>query len=96
MKRKLLPLTMMLVAGLVTVIITFIRDCSIIYKLVSLLIVFLVFYIIGSVIVYVLNYFDKVNQPPEEELQDDVLEKDADGEIIGSAKDSENEAGSEG
>ncbi len=94
MKRKLLPLTLMLVAGLVTVIITFIRNCSIIYKLVSLLIVFVVFYFIGSVIVYVLNYFDKVNQPPEE-LQDDVLEKDADGEIIGSAKDSENEAGGE-
>ena len=96
MKRKLLPLTMMLVAGLVTVIITFIRNCSIIYKLVSLLIVFLIFYFIGSVIVYVLNYFDKVNQPPEDEMQDDVLEKDADGEIIGSAKDSDSEAGSEG
>jgi c-di-AMP phosphodiesterase-like protein len=94
MKRKLLPLTLMLVAGLVTVIITFIRNCSIIYKLVSLLIVFVVFYFIGSIIVYVLNYFDKVNRPAEE-LQDDVLEKDADGEIIGSAKDPESETGGE-
>ena len=61
MKRKLLPLTLMLIAGLVTVIITFIRGYSIIYKLVSLLIVFLIFYCIGSVIVYFLDHFDKVN-----------------------------------
>ncbi len=61
MKRKLLPLTLMLIAGLVTVIITFIRGYSIIYKLVSLLIVFLIFYFIGSVIVYFLDHFDKVN-----------------------------------
>ena len=80
-KRKLLPLAMMLFAGLVTVIITFIRGSSIIYKLVSLLIVFLIFYIIGSVIVYALDYFDKVNEKVEE-MEDDVVEKDADGEII--------------
>jgi hypothetical protein len=80
-KRKLLPLAMMLFAGLVTVIITFIRGCSIIYKLVSLLIVFLIFYIIGSVIVYALDHFDKVNEK-NAELEDDVVEIDADGEVI--------------
>ncbi len=72
---------MMLFAGLVTVIITFIRGCSIIYKLVSLLIVFLIFYIIGSVIVYALDHFDKVNEK-NAELEDDVVEIDADGEVI--------------
>ena len=51
----------MLIAGLVTVIITFIRGYSIIYKLVSLLAVFLIFYFVGSVIVYFLDHFDKVN-----------------------------------
>lgn len=72
---------MMLFAGLVTVIITFIRGYSIIYKLVSLLIVFLIFYIIGSVIVYALDHFDKVNEQTEE-LEDDVVEIDADGDVI--------------
>lgn len=81
-KRKLLPLAMMLFAGLVTVVITFIRGSSVIYKLVSLLMVFLIFYIIGSVIVYALDYFDKVNEQTDEEMEDDVFEKDADGEII--------------
>lgn len=61
MKRRLLPLTLMLIAGLVTVIITFIRGYSVIYKLVSLLAVFLIFYFVGSVIVYFLDHFDKVN-----------------------------------
>ena len=80
-KRKLLPLAMMLFAGLVTVIITFIRGSSIIYKLVSLLIVFLIFYIIGSIIVYALDNFDKANEQASQ-MEDDVIEKDADGEVI--------------
>ena len=80
-KRKLLPLAMMLFAGLVTVVITFIRGCSIIYKLVSLLIVFLIFYIIGSIIVYALDNFDKADEQASQ-MEDDVVEKDADGEII--------------
>ena len=80
-KRKLLPLAMMLFAGLVTVVITFIRGSSIIYKLVSLLIVFLIFYIIGSIIVYALDNFDKANEQAAQ-MEDDVIEKDADGEVI--------------
>ena len=81
MKRKLLPLTMMLCAGLVTAVITFIRGDSIIYKLASLLIVFLVFFAIGSAIVMCLDHFDKVNSK-EEKIEDEVIEKDADGETV--------------
>lgn len=72
---------MMLSAGLVTAVITFIRGDSIIYKLASLLIVFLIFYAIGSVIVMFLDYFDKVNSK-EEMVEDEVIEKDADGETV--------------
>ena len=81
MKRKLIPLTMMLGAGLVTSVITFIRGDSIIYKLASLLIVFLIFYVIGSVIVMFLDHFDKVNSR-EAMVEDEVIEKDADGETV--------------
>ena len=73
---------MMLGAGLVTSVITFIRGDSIIYKLASLLIVFLVFYAIGSVIVMFLDHFDKVNSR-QEMIEDEVIEKDADGDVIG-------------
>ncbi|MCR5619957.1 MAG: hypothetical protein K6F65_07630 [Lachnospiraceae bacterium] len=93
MKRKLIPLTMMLTAGLVTAVITFIRGASIIYKLSSLLIVFLIFYVIGTVIVMFLDHFDKVNSR-EEMVEDEVIEKDADGEMLGSVDQSANENGS--
>ena len=72
---------MMLSAGLVTAVITFIRGDSIIYKLASLLIVFLIFYVIGSVIVMFLDHFDKVNSR-EAMVEDEVIEKDADGETV--------------
>ncbi|MBO4608725.1 MAG: hypothetical protein J5696_02535 [Lachnospiraceae bacterium] len=93
MKRRLIPLTMMLSAGLVTAVITFIRGASILYKLSSLLIVFLIFYAIGSVIVMFLDHFDKVNSK-EEMVEDEVIEKDADGEMIGSVDQSADEEGS--
>ena len=56
---------MMLGAGLVTSVITFIRGDSIIYKLASLLIVFLIF------------------NSRQEMIEDEVIEKDADGDVIG-------------
>ena len=80
---------MMLSAGLVTAVITFIRGDSIIYKLASLLIVFLIFFAIGSVIVMFLDHFDKVNSK-EAMFEDEVIKKDADGEtVIEQSQDSE-------
>ncbi len=73
----------MLSAGLVTVVITFIRGYSILYKLGSLLAVFVIFYVIGSIIVYFLDHFDKVNSA-EADVEETVYEKGADGEILGS------------
>ena len=83
---------MMLTAGLVTEVIAFIKGYSVIYKLLSLLIVFVIFFVIGTVIVWCLDHFDKVNSKAEE-VEDDVVEKDADGEIIGSFEGSQDEEG---
>ena len=80
MNRKFLPLILMLSAGLVTVIITFIRGYSVLYKLGSLLAVFVIFYLIGSVIVFFLDHFDKVNSAAAENTET-VYEKGADGEL---------------
>ncbi len=79
---------MMLIAGLITAVITFIRGDSIIYKLGSLLVVFLVFYALGSVIVMCLDHFDKVNSK-QEMIEDEVIEKDADGDISEQSPDNE-------
>lgn len=61
MNRKTMPLILMLLAGAVTCIITFIMQYSIIKKLVALLIVLLIFYTIGSLLKWVLDTFDKQN-----------------------------------
>ena len=43
----------------------------------------MIFYVIGSIIVYFLDHFDKVNSA-EADVEETVYEKGADGEILGS------------
>ena len=62
MKRKYLPLILMLTAGVVTGIFTCINGYSIVAKLVSLLIVLIVFYIIGLTVKGLLDLFDRQNE----------------------------------
>ena len=75
MNRKILPLLMMLTAGAVMCIVSFVQRLSILTKLVSLFVVLLVFYLLGNVVVWTLNYFDRQN---EERLKEEgeVIEKD--------------------
>ena len=75
MNRNTLPLLLMLVTGGVTCIITYIMDYSITQKLVYLLIVLLVFYFLGNVIKWTLNYFDRQNEKLLEE-EGEVIEKE--------------------
>ncbi|MCQ2526831.1 MAG: hypothetical protein MJ130_08700 [Lachnospiraceae bacterium] len=67
MNKKNLTLIMMLVAGLVTVVITYLMNYSIVAKLGILLAVLAVFYFIGTVIVNVIEHFEKQNQKRIEE-----------------------------
>ncbi len=86
MKRKLLPLTLMLIAGLITTIITFIDGYSITGKLLALLITFFVFYLLGATIVKILDYFDRENEKSkekeEQENQDAVVVTEGETEDI--------------
>jgi len=77
MNRKNLPLLLMLAAGAVTCIITFIEKYSMVAKLVSLFGVLLVFCILGYVLKWTLDYFDRQN---EEKLKEEgeVIEKEPD------------------
>ncbi len=78
MNRKNLPLLLMLSAGAVTCIITYIEGYSIMAKLVSLFVVLLLFFLLGSVLKWTLDYFDRQN---EEKLMEEgeVIEKDLEG-----------------
>lgn len=74
MNRKNLPLLLMLSAGAVTCIITYIEGYSTVAKLVSLFVVLLLFFLLGSVLKWTLDYFDRQN---EEKLMEEgeVIEK---------------------
>lgn len=75
MNRKNLPLLLMLLAGAVTCIVTYIEKYTMTAKLVSLFVVLLIFYILGSVLKWTLDYFERQN---EEKLMEEgeVIEKD--------------------
>lgn len=75
MNRRYLPLLLMLVAGAVTSIITFVRDYTILQKLIALLAVLLIFYGFGSLIKWMLNLFDEQNQKAALD-EGEVIEKD--------------------
>ncbi len=80
MNRKNMPLLLMLVAGAVTCVITFINDFPMLERLVTLLIVLLVFYFLGSLMKWALDYFDQQNQEKSME-EGEVVEKDTDVEV---------------
>lgn len=62
MNRKSMPLVMMLIAGAVISIITYVRNYSIVGRLTALLVVLVIFYVLGSVLRWVLDTFDRQNE----------------------------------
>lgn len=66
----------MLLAGAVTCIITFIQDYPITERLVILLAVLVLFYLLGSILVWTLNFFDHQNDE-KRKSEGEVIEKEA-------------------
>lgn len=62
MNRKNLPLLLMLTAGAVTCVITYVMDYSMVTKLMSLLLVLVLFYFFGSILKWTLDSFDRQNE----------------------------------
>lgn len=77
MNRKNLPLLLMLTAGAVTCIITYIEEYSMNAKLVSLFVVLLIFYVLGSILKWTLDYFERQNEQKLME-EGEVIEKESD------------------
>lgn len=76
MNRKNLPLFLMLTAGAITSIITYIEKYPLVVKLVSLFVVLLLFYILGCVIKWTLDFFEIQNQERLKE-EGEVIEKES-------------------
>lgn len=79
MNRKSIPLVLMLLAGVVTCIITFVRKYSVIDKLVALLAVLVIFLILGNILRFTLDYFDQENEKRALE-EGEVIEKENESE----------------
>lgn len=79
MNRKNIPLILMLVAAAVTCIRNLIQNVSILGQLTSLLIVLVIFYFLGSVLKWTLDYFDRQNEKKEQPEEGEVVEKDSEG-----------------
>lgn len=78
MNRKNLPLFLMLTAGAVTSIITYIEKYPMVVKLVSLFVVLLIFYVLGCVIKWTLDYFELQNEEKQMEEGGDIEEEPED------------------
>lgn len=76
MNRKSIPLLLMLTAGAATCIITYLKKYPVITQLVSLFVVLVIFYVLGSVLVWTLDYFEKQNEEKRGE-EGEVIEKDS-------------------
>ncbi len=83
MKRKNLPLIIMLSAGVIISIITFVRNFELVEKLLLLLITLIVFYGLGCLLVNTMNHFDKINEQKrlEEEKKAAEEAKHAENEL---------------
>lgn len=81
MNRKNFPLLLMLTAGAVTCIITYIMDYSMVAKLVSLFFVLTLFYAFGSILKWTLDFFDRQNEEKKKKEEAEGAENgpEADG-----------------
>lgn len=79
MRRKLIPVVMMLVAGALCCLFTMIRENSLIYRMTALLCSLLLFYALGQAICSILNYFDRENEK-RLAAEGEIIEKDSTAE----------------
>lgn len=76
MYRKYIPLIFMLTTGAVTCIVSIVRKYTLFKQLLLLLAVLITFYFIGSLLKWMLDYFDGQNESRAGE-QGEVIEKNA-------------------
>ncbi len=89
MNRNNFPLVLMLVAGAVTCVINLIRQYPMPGQLVVLFIVLVVFYLLGCVVKWTLDFFDAQNEKKAAE-EGEVIEKESE-QTEQEAKDSKPE-----
>ena len=93
MNRKNLPLLLMLTAGAITCIITFVQKFTMVKRLTALFVVLLLFWILGSILKWTLDRFDMQNEKKRSEekeaIDSETAESDGNNEGQGSFSDGE-------
>lgn len=79
MYRRFIPSVLMLTAGAVTCLITMMRQYPLLRQMQVLLLVLVLFYLLGSVIQWTLDYFDRQNSRAANE-RETVIEKESDNQ----------------
>lgn len=77
MERKMIPLTLMLIAGAICSIVCFAQGYDAFTMLLALFIVLLVFYILGCIIKRIMETFEAENEARAKE-EGEVIEKESD------------------
>lgn len=91
-KRKLLPIILMLTAGAVTSIITYLKDYELTEMLWTLLGVLIIFYLLGLGIKKVLDVFDEqIKEAEENKDEGSVIEKELKEEDMQNTDENEKE-----
>ena len=81
--KKRFPLALMLLAGAIVGVLLYQKDVTLLQFLWGLLITVIVFYIIGRVVVHVIDRVDKENTEAEERKKaEEEAEKEKDGSVI--------------
>ena len=62
MFRKYIPVILMLISGAVTCVISMIRQYPMLHQLLSLFVVMVIFYLLGNVIRWTIDYFERENE----------------------------------
>lgn len=79
MSRKNIPMFLMLVAGTVICVITYVKQYTVIDRMVALLVTLLLFYFLGSVLKWTLDYFEAQNIEINKE-EGEVIQKEPEGD----------------
>lgn len=75
MNRKKMPLILMLVAGAVAWIIAFVQQYTVLDSLLAVLASLVIFFMLGNIMKWILNYFDSQNEKlAEEQLAEEIGE----------------------
>lgn len=90
MDRRNIPVITTLVTGALSMIFSMIRNDSLLRRTVTLLIVVIIFYLLGRLLQWLLDYFDAQNEKAKQ-IEGEMVEKDSEGTESTNAKSVKND-----